>query len=668
MAKKINQLPTASITDNSLLFVGDAVSGQLFQTGYKAVQTYMQAGLVRDTGSLVTTASLNTLAATIFNDIGQLANTSSFNNYTASTNSTISNVFSSESNYLPTASYLQDSGSFVTRIANVFSSQSLYTQLSLFDSYTASLGIQVANVYASQSNYTLTSSFQTFSASVSSQMTGSVNTGSLLLTASFNAYTASINSQLVNVYASESNYTPTSSFNAFSSSYHVDSGSFLNLIASVSGSGGGVSTVVFQAFTQSINLQVANVYASESNYHTTASFNTFSASLAIQVGNIFASESNYTLTGSFNSLSASYHTDSGSFLALIASITGSGGGVSVLNFNSYTASANSQILNVFASESNYVLTASFNTFSSSVATQFANVTGSGGSTNTGSLLLTSSFNTYTASITAASNSIAYGNGTGITSSAKLIWNNSASFLIVTGSISSIQAAATSPMLVLGANGVAIENTTYNGTNVARTLVFGGFTFTTQTATNFVNFINGAVEAGRFVNGKLGIGGQTAPTASLSIGANTTASAQINLASGSTVSSPKNGDIWFDGANLNMQIGGSTTVLNISSSFNLFSSSVATQFSNITGSGGSTGSKVLNFIVGDGQSFTPSNGSTVFSSSLLVGHTVLQFAQEGLAIAPVSRSVAWYSVSSSIGQINLNNSSFVTDGFYSIIYS
>jgi hypothetical protein len=605
----INQLQSGSVNDNSLGLFGDPNTGVLSQTGYHALKDYFNQGVVTYTGSLATTASLNGLSSSL----------GSFE-----------------------ASYQVDSGSLLSKIANV---------------------------YASESNYTPTSSFNAVSASLAT-LSGSVGnlTGSYVTTGSFNSYTSSTAIQIGNVYASESNYLPTASFNTFSASYHVDSGSFLALIASVSGSGGGVSTVTFQSFTQSINAQVANVYASESNYQLTSSFNTFSSSLAIQVGNIFASESNYTLTSSFNTFSASYHTDSGSFLTLIASITGSGGGVGIINFNNYTASTNTQILNVFASESNYLPTASFNTFSSSVATQFANITGSGGTINTGSLLLTSSFNSYTSSNTVASNSIAFGNGTGITSSAKLVWNNSASFLIVTGSISSIQAAATSPMLTLGANGVAIENTTYNGTNVARALIFGGFTFTTQAATNFTNFLNGAIEAGRFVNGKLGIGGQTAPTASLSIGANTTASAQINLQSGSTVSSPKNGDIWFDGANLNLQVSGSTTVLNISSSFNSFSSSVATQFSNITGSGGSTGSKVLNFIVGDGQSFTPSNGSTIFSSSLLVNHTVLQFAQEGLAIAPVSRSVAWYSVTASIGQINLNNTSFVTDGFYSIIYS
>lgn len=100
------------------------------------------------------------------------------------------------------------------------------------------------------------------------------------------------------------------------------------------------------------------------------------------------------------------------------------------------------------------------------------------------------------------------------------------------------------------------------------------------------------------------------------------------------------------------------------SFTAFSSSVATSFHGITGSS----SQVLNFIVGDGQSFTPASGSTVFSSSIIVGKSVLQFSQESTPLAPISRSVAWYSVTSSIGKLNLNNSTFVPDAWYQIIYT
>jgi hypothetical protein len=44
---------------------------------------------------------------------------------------------------------------------------------------------------------------------------------------------------------------------------------------------------------------------------------------------------------------------------------------------------------------------------------------------------------------------------------------------------------------------------------------------------------------------------------LNIAASTTAKAQINLTAGANPTSPNNGDIWFDGTNLKMQIGGVT---------------------------------------------------------------------------------------------------------------
>jgi hypothetical protein len=47
------------------------------------------------------------------------------------------------------------------------------------------------------------------------------------------------------------------------------------------------------------------------------------------------------------------------------------------------------------------------------------------------------------------------------------------------------------------------------------------------------------------------------TRKLSMSAGTTSNAQINLASSTAPTSPNNGDIWFDGTNLKMQIGGVT---------------------------------------------------------------------------------------------------------------
>lgn len=54
-----------------------------------------------------------------------------------------------------------------------------------------------------------------------------------------------------------------------------------------------------------------------------------------------------------------------------------------------------------------------------------------------------------------------------------------------------------------------------------------------------------------------IGGATAPTAFLHLIGSTTAKASLRIASGSTVSSPNDGDIWYDGTNLKMRVGATT---------------------------------------------------------------------------------------------------------------
>jgi hypothetical protein len=56
--------------------------------------------------------------------------------------------------------------------------------------------------------------------------------------------------------------------------------------------------------------------------------------------------------------------------------------------------------------------------------------------------------------------------------------------------------------------------------------------------------------------------QIETTGKVSYAAATTAKAQINLASGTAPTSPVNGDIWFDGTNLFMQIGGLTKTFTI----------------------------------------------------------------------------------------------------------
>jgi hypothetical protein len=57
--------------------------------------------------------------------------------------------------------------------------------------------------------------------------------------------------------------------------------------------------------------------------------------------------------------------------------------------------------------------------------------------------------------------------------------------------------------------------------------------------------------------KFDVNGTARITSKLSMGAGTTSNAQINLASSTAPSSPNNGDIWFDGTDLKMRIGGVT---------------------------------------------------------------------------------------------------------------
>ena len=125
-----------------------------------------------------------------------------------------------------------------------------------------------------------------------------------------------MNTQLTNIYSSESNYTPTSSFNAFTAS-----------IAS---------------FTSSINTQIANVYASESNYTPTSSFNSYTSSANTQIANVYASHSNYTPTASFNAFTSSYNTGSfsGSFSG---SFRGDGSGLTNISASSIVGLVLNQI-------------------------------------------------------------------------------------------------------------------------------------------------------------------------------------------------------------------------------------------------------------------------------------------------------------------------------------
>jgi hypothetical protein len=77
-----------------------------------------------------------------------------------------------------------------------------------------------------------------------------------------------------------------------------------------------------------------------------------------------------------------------------------------------------------------------------------------------------------------------------------------------------------------------------------------------TANNFLSG-NTQIGTGALTSEKLQVNGTAKITSKMSMGAGTTSNAQINLASSTAPTSPNDGDIWFDGTNLKMQIGGLT---------------------------------------------------------------------------------------------------------------
>jgi hypothetical protein len=64
-------------------------------------------------------------------------------------------------------------------------------------------------------------------------------------------------------------------------------------------------------------------------------------------------------------------------------------------------------------------------------------------------------------------------------------------------------------------------------------------------------------AASLLSGKVGINGIVAPTASAHIAASTTAAASLRVNSGTAPTSPNDGDIWYDGTNIKMRVGGTT---------------------------------------------------------------------------------------------------------------
>lgn len=279
-----------------------------------------------------------------------------------------------------------------------------------------------------------------------------------------------------------------------------------------SGINGFVTNGVFQTYTSSIAITVANVYASESNYTPTSSY--------------------ISLSGSVNVYSGSYYNDSSSFNARINAISGSilnltGSYVTTGSFNSYTQSVSVQLSNIYASESKYLLTSSLNGITNYIPVFSGQTT-----------LITSSI------------------------------YQSGSSLIIGGNTGSNKSYLQTPDIYISKN-----------------------IYDSIGSTGSINQV---------------------------------------------ISSTSTGIKWVN-----------------------------------TGSGGgfvSGSTSVLNFIIGDGGPYTPISGSTQLSASILANRTILQFFQEGLLLAPISRSVACYSVTSSNGIINLNNAEFDPGTFYSILYT
>lgn len=164
--KKIIELTSGSILDTSQGYIGDNTTGALTRTSYRAMKDFFTAGISASlSSSLYNPAQLNLFSSSVLL-------------FTGSIQTQVNNVFASESNYLPTASYNSfsssyhsDSASFDTRINNV--SSSLVTVSSSLNILSGSVSTQsgsnytkINNVFASESKYLLTSSFNAFTGSL----------------------------------------------------------------------------------------------------------------------------------------------------------------------------------------------------------------------------------------------------------------------------------------------------------------------------------------------------------------------------------------------------------------------------------------------------------------------------------------------------------------------
>ena len=285
------------------------------------------------TGSLLTTSSFNQYTASA---TASLLNTASFNQYTASIStaslsSSIYNLNSHTSSYLTSLSGAISSSA---QVVGILSSLNTYTAsvstaslltIGAFNSYTQSYSQSVAATDNNQSititaisnsilGYTPTASFNSFTTSVITNITfnnytASVTTGSLLTITSFNTYTQSY-SQSVALTDSNQNvvitaisnsvlgYTPTASFNSFTTSV-VTNTAFNNYTASIT-TGSLLTISSFNAYTQSYSQSVALT-----NNNQAVLINSLSGSFVNQFANLntftssqFVNNSYFATTGS----------------------------------------------------------------------------------------------------------------------------------------------------------------------------------------------------------------------------------------------------------------------------------------------------------------------------------------------------------------------------------
>jgi hypothetical protein len=87
----------------------------------------------------------------------------------------------------------------------------------------------------------------------------------------------------------------------------------------------------------------------------------------------------------------------------------------------------------------------------------------------------------------------------------------------------------------------------------------GFT-ATGTITNRWGIYQAGASENNYLAGSLGIGTTTVTPALLNLGASTTSKASLNIPSGTAPTSPTNGDIWSDGSDLKVRLGGTTYTL------------------------------------------------------------------------------------------------------------